>query len=81
MAGQVVNLDTGDAVTITIGDGIRLTLDPDAGATVSYSLVAGPDASGHRGTATDVTERTVIDVEGPYYRVSTAAAPATIFVV
>lgn len=81
MARGVWNLAAGEGVNIVVGDGIRIAIEPVVGATVTYSLVKGPEAVAHGPATTDVTVRTTIDVDGPYYYISTAAEAAVVYLV
>lgn len=83
MARTVLRLAAGQAITLPVDDGIRLTLEPsavDGTVTVTYSLVKGSDADAHGPFTTSVTTRTVVEVEGPFYRVSVAGGYTDIFV-
>lgn len=78
MAGQIFALEAGDAVTVRIGDGIKLTLIPGTDATITYSKVDDRNADAHSDETTDVTEETEVDPAWPFYRVSVADGPARV---
>lgn len=78
-AGPVLTLSSGTGVTLNTTGMARITILPGAGATVTYSMVDTKTETSHdAGTSTNVTTPTTLDVEWPYYRITTAGGSARV---
>lgn len=69
----IFDLDADEGVVLSAYQGIKIGLIPAGGATLRYSKVDEPNATGHLGTPVDVTTETTIEVEWPYYYVDCSA--------
>lgn len=81
MAGQVLKLAAGQSTVVIIGDGIRLTLIPGAGSTITYSRVDDRNATEHGPDSVDVAAAdgpTAITPDWPQYFVSVAGGTARV---
>lgn len=78
-------LSDGDDVTVNATDGIRLTILAGAGATVTVSRVDDESASSATGHGSDQTvsadTQLSIDVDWPFYYISTSGGSARVALV
>ena len=79
---DIVTLATGTGKCFSLYSGIRLTIIPTSGATVTYSKVDSDKATAHdTPTTLTTTEEVTIDADWPFYYISTAAEAARVAVV
>jgi len=75
-------LAAGEAVVVDLTGSLRMTVIPVSGATVTYSKVDSPRAAAHDTPTQDTdTAEFTVDVDWPYYRISTATQGCRIAVV
>lgn len=79
---DIKEIPDGEGRVFALYRGIRLTIIPGTGSTVTYSKVDSEDATAHDTATQDTTGvELTIEADWPFYRVSTAGGTARVAVV
>lgn len=76
-----VTIADGAAQVFDVSSGIRFSIFPASGTTATYSRVDSKTAASHDTTTTAVTALTAIDVDWPFFRVSSAGGATRVALV
>lgn len=78
---DIATIAAGEGKVVSAHQGIRFTMIPGSGGTMSYSRVDSPDASAHGADETSVSAHTTVDVDWPYFYVTAATADGRVALV